>query len=103
MPERLPALTRDNTRRTLPVERACFAMMANRSLAPASKLYCYEQWLCEDVRIAGAGGLELRHLYRAMDFFAPQGAAGEVAVLPDRGPVLVRRRAHLLLHDHAPL
>lgn len=69
IPERLPALTRDDTRRTLPVERACFAMVANRCLAPASKLYCYEQWLREDVRIAGAGGLELHHLYRAMDFF----------------------------------
>jgi hypothetical protein len=69
MPERLPALTRDDTRRSLPVERACFAMVANRCLAPASKLYCYEQWLREDVRLAGAGGLELHHLYRAMDFF----------------------------------
>jgi hypothetical protein len=69
MPERLPALTRDDTRRTLPVERACFAMVANRCLAPASKLYCYEQWLREDVRLAGGAGLELHHLYRAMDFF----------------------------------
>jgi len=69
MPERLPALTRDDTRRTLPVERACFAMVANRCLAPASKLYLYEQWLREDVRVAGAEGLELHHLYRAMDFF----------------------------------
>ena len=69
MPERLPALTRDDTRRTLPVERACFAMVANRCLAPASKLYCYEQWLREDVRVAGAEGLDLHHLYRAMDFF----------------------------------
>jgi len=69
MPERLPALTRDDTRRTLPVERACFAMVANRCLAPASKLYLYEQWLREDVRVAGTGGLELHHLYRAMDFF----------------------------------
>lgn len=69
LPERLQALTRDNTRRTLPVERACFAMVANRCLAPASKLYCYEQWLREDVRMAGADGLELHHLDRAMDFF----------------------------------
>jgi hypothetical protein len=69
MPERLPALTRDDTRRTLPVERACFAMVANRCLAPASKLYCYEQWLREDVRLAGGVGLELHHLYRSMDFF----------------------------------
>ena len=69
MPERLPALTEDDTRRTLPVERACFAMVANRCCAPASKLYCYEQWLREDVRLAGAEGLELHHLYRSMDFF----------------------------------
>jgi len=66
-PERLPALTRDDTRRTLPGERACCAMVAHRCLAPASKLYCYAQWLREDVRIAGAGGLELQHLERARD------------------------------------
>jgi hypothetical protein len=77
MPERLPALTRDDTRRSLPVERACFAMVANRCLAPASKLYCYEQWLREDVRIAGAAGLELHHLYRAMDFFEQHKATVE--------------------------
>ena len=28
-----------------PVERAVFAMVANRACAPSSKLYCYEQWL----------------------------------------------------------
>ena len=49
-------------------ERAIFAMVANRALAPCSKLYCYEQWLREDVRIEGTGRLELQHLYRAMDF-----------------------------------
>jgi plasmid stabilization system protein ParE len=49
------------------VERALFAMVANRVCAPCSKLYCYEQWLREDVRIAGAGDFELQHLYRAMD------------------------------------
>ena len=50
------------------VERALFAMVANRALAPCSKLYCYEQWLREDVRIDGTADLELHHLYRAMDF-----------------------------------
>jgi len=29
----------------LSVERAIFAMVANRAVAPSSKLYCYEQWL----------------------------------------------------------
>jgi hypothetical protein len=51
-----------------PVERALFAMVANRAVAPCSKLYCYDQWLREDVRIEGTQELELHHLYRAMDF-----------------------------------
>ncbi len=50
------------------VERALFAMVANRALAPSSKLHCHQQWLAEDVRIEGCGELELHHLYRAMDF-----------------------------------
>jgi hypothetical protein len=49
------------------VERALFAMLANRACAPCSKLYCYEQWLREDVRIEGTNTLALHHLYRAMD------------------------------------
>jgi len=51
------------------IERALFAMIANRCCAPASKLYCWEQWLREDVRIDGTAALELHQLYRAMDFF----------------------------------
>ena len=50
------------------VERALFSLVANRSLAPCSKLRCHEQWLEENVRIDGARHLELQHLYRAMDF-----------------------------------
>jgi hypothetical protein len=50
-----------------PVERALFAMVANRACAPYSKLYCYEQWLREDVRLEGTDTLALHHLYRAMD------------------------------------
>jgi hypothetical protein len=50
-----------------PVERALFAMVANRACAPCSKLSCYEQWLREDVRIEGTDTLDLHHLYRAMD------------------------------------
>jgi hypothetical protein len=49
------------------VERALFAMVANRACAPCSKLYCYEQWLREEVRIEGTDTLALHHLYRAMD------------------------------------
>jgi hypothetical protein len=52
-----------------PFERALFAMVANRCLAPYSKLYCWEQWIREDVFLPSAASLELHHLYRAMDFF----------------------------------
>ena len=62
------------------VERAVFAMVANRAVAPSSKLYCYEQWLREDVRIEGTSDLELQHLYRAMDFLEAEKEAIEEAV-----------------------
>jgi hypothetical protein len=67
--KRLPAKTRDATRRLLPVERSCFTMVANRCCAPASKLYCFEQWLAKDVQIEGTQSLQLDHLYRSMDFY----------------------------------
>lgn len=62
------------------VERALFAMVANRACAPASKLYCYEQWLAEDVRIEGTQGLELHQLYRAMDFLEESKTTIEEAI-----------------------
>ncbi|MFO1467617.1 MAG: IS1634 family transposase [Steroidobacteraceae bacterium] len=62
------------------VERALFAMVANRALAPSSKLYCYEQWLKEEVHLEGAGRLELQHLYRAMDFLEAHKEAIEKAL-----------------------
>jgi hypothetical protein len=62
------------------VERALFAMVANRALAPASKLYCYTQWLQEDVRLDGAAQLSLQHLYRAMDVLEAQREAIEEAL-----------------------
>jgi hypothetical protein len=62
------------------VERALFAMIANRALAPASKLYCYEQWLKQEVQLEGAAGIELQHLYRAMDFLEANKEAIEKAL-----------------------
>jgi len=74
--ELLPKLARDNvsahvkaSEKIVPVERACFAMVANRACAPSAKLYCYEQWIREDVHIQGVEDLALHHLYRSMDFF----------------------------------
>jgi hypothetical protein len=49
------------------LERALFVMVANRACAPSSKLYCYAQWLRDDVRIDATETLALHHLYRAMD------------------------------------
>jgi hypothetical protein len=46
---------------------AVFAMIANRTLAPRSKLYCWEQWLREEVYLPEAQELELQDLYRGMD------------------------------------
>ncbi|TRZ88829.1 IS1634 family transposase [bacterium] len=47
-------------------ERTIFLMVANRCLAPQSKLGCYERRLEEIYRRGPA--IELQHLYRAMDF-----------------------------------
>jgi len=52
-------------------ERLLFAMVANRALAPQSKLSCWE-WLAGDVAIPGlagdAVGEDPQPLYRAMDW-----------------------------------
>lgn len=54
-----------------PVERALFALVCHRALAPASKLAC-SRWAGASAWIPGLerGGAELdvQHLYRAMDF-----------------------------------
>lgn len=54
-----------------PVERALFALVAHRALAPASKLAC-SRWAGASAWIPGldhgGGELDVQHLYRAMDF-----------------------------------
>ncbi len=67
LPELISGLL-DHRKFEFSIERALFAMVANRACAPSSKLYCHAQWLAEDVRIEGCESLELHHLYRAMDF-----------------------------------
>ena len=62
------------------LERALFAMVANRACAPSSKLYCYEQWLREEVRIEGAETLALHHLCRAMDWLEAHQESIEKAI-----------------------
>jgi Transposase DDE domain len=63
-----------------PFERALFAMVANRVLQPYSKLYCWEQWLREEVFLPSAHDLELHHLYGAMDFLETHKTKVEEAV-----------------------
>lgn len=49
------------------VERAIFAMVANRALSPSSKLKL-EEWVPDQVFIPGLQSLDVQHCYRAMDF-----------------------------------
>jgi transposase len=49
-----------------PVEWAVFAMVANRALAPDSKLGV-DEWVREDAALGNPEPLALQHLYRAMD------------------------------------
>jgi len=63
-----------------PLERALFAMVANRALAPYSKLYCHQQWLREEVFLPDAHRLQLHHLYKAMDLLDEHQEAIQKAV-----------------------
>jgi len=51
---------------TAPVADALFAMVANRALAPSSKL-AIEQWAAEEVYLGDHEPLQVQHFYRAMD------------------------------------
>lgn len=51
---------------TAPIEQALFAMVANRALAPASKL-AVEQWASKDVYLGYDEQIQVQHLYRSMD------------------------------------
>lgn len=62
----LKKLLKDREYRT-PVERLIFAMVANRALAPSSKL-SMEEWVSDVVYIPGLSKVEVHQLYRAMDF-----------------------------------
>ncbi len=79
----IPELLRERARskRTeASFERALFAMVANRCLSPYSKLYCWEQWIREEVFLPSAQSLQLHHLYFGMDFLEEHKAEVEKAV-----------------------
>jgi hypothetical protein len=85
-----------------PVERALFAMVANRACAPASKRHCFDQWLAEDVRIEGTETLALHHLYRAMDVLEANKDAIEQAIY-FRTADLLNADVELIFYDTTSL
>jgi hypothetical protein len=67
----------DGRRFTTAVERVLFALVANRAIAPMSKLSAAE-WASEDVVIAGLGGMDDDQAYRAMDLLVEADTQGQV-------------------------
>jgi transposase len=58
----------------IPVERALFAMVANRAIDPASKL-SNEHWVNEEAYIPDLPSISVHQLYRSMDFLLENDAA----------------------------
>lgn len=77
-------------------------MVADRALEPYSKLYCWEQWLRDEVFLPSAQSLELHHLYRAMDFVEEHKAEIEKAVY-FRMADLMNAEVDLIFYDTTSL
>ena len=71
--------------------------------APASKLYCYEQWLQEDVHIDGTQALSLQHLYRAMDLLEAQQGGDRAGDLSTGVADLLNLDVELVFYDTTSL
>jgi transposase len=67
----------DARRFTTNMERVLFALVANRAVAPMSKLSAAE-WVREDAVIAGLASMDEDHAYRAMDLLVDADTAGRV-------------------------
>jgi hypothetical protein len=74
-------------RSTLRLLDAIFVMVANRTLEPVSKLYCWEQWLGEEVLLPRGNDLELHYLYLGMDLL--ENHKGEIEKSVYRFRILV--------------
>ena len=91
------------TRRDPVVERVLFALVANRALAPSSKLAA-TSWVAHDVHLPGLAEVSDDACYRAMDWLiAGRGQAGPRGVRrrgapaqPGSRPDLLRHHLHLL-------
>ena len=62
---------------TTDVERVLFALVANRALAPASKLAAAE-WASQDAHIPGLDGMDEDQAYRAMDLLVEADTEGRL-------------------------
>jgi hypothetical protein len=80
------ALLRDR-RLDPPAERVLFALVANRALAPSSKLAA-ARWVSEDVLITGLGATSDDACYRAMDWLLEIRGPLEKAVFDTAAEVL---------------
>jgi len=67
----------DGRRFTTNMERVLFALVANRAVAPMSKLSAAE-WVGQDAIIAGLPDMDDDHAYRAMDLLVDADTQGRV-------------------------
>jgi transposase len=67
----------DARRFTTNMERVLFALVANRAVAPMSKLSAAE-WVCEAAAIPGLSAMDEDHAYRAMDLLVDADTQGRV-------------------------
>lgn len=67
----------DRRRFTTNMERVLFALVANRAIAPMSKLSAAE-WACEDVSVPGLATMDEDQAYRAMDLLVEADTQGRV-------------------------
>ena len=67
----------DARRFTTNMERVLFALVANRAVAPMSKLSAAE-WVCEAAAIPGLSTMDEDHAYRAMDLLVDADTQGRV-------------------------
>jgi Transposase DDE domain len=67
----------DARRFTTNMERVLFALVANRAVAPMSKLSAAE-WACEDAAIPGLPAMDEDQAYRAMDLLVDADTQGRV-------------------------
>jgi hypothetical protein len=67
----------DARRFTTNMERVLFALVANRAIAPMSKLSAAE-WACQDAAIPGLSTMDEDQAYRAMDLLVDADTQGKV-------------------------